>query len=146
MSTADYLDATESTLIEDNGEVLRRQVFPSHLIDGQPSKQAFLPTVEHNYLLSTKRGSVDPEDAHADHVARGLQSCGTWGIQVADALAVQIPAVDDAEHLNEPAHASLSFLDHDSNGQRMQRARKLRDAAACLFDANEAADSDGVDQ
>lgn len=133
MTTEDYLAIGSNTLITDDHETLLRQVHPQFLIDGVPSKQAFIATEQHEYLLSTKRERFGAERAYEAHAAIPLPTCGTWGFTVGEAKEAELPSVDDAEHVGSEDHASVSYLDHDSQGKRAQRARKLKDAARCMY-------------
>lgn len=135
MSTEEYLAIEGNSLIEDGSETLLRQVHPSQIIDSKPTSQAFEATEAHRFLLSTKRESFGAQEAYEAHIARGLESDGTWGVTVDAAKEAGTPPIDDAQHVGEDSHASLSFLDHASRGKRTQSARKLRNAATCLYPA-----------
>jgi len=125
-----------NSLLENDAEVLLRQVHPTHIQDGAPTKQAFLPTESHAQLLSTKRERVTPMRAHQDWIERGMDSAGTWGVSVAEVGDAEMHAVDDANNVTEPDHASVNFRELPSKGAAIRKARILRDLAVergCLY-------------
>lgn len=132
--------------LTDAGEVLLRQVHPSQCEDGHVNKEAFNPSARDNLHLSALREAVGAAEAYRrwTEVEKYL-SAGTWGVSVQEVDAqvftrhedredVSLRAVDDAtEALSD--HASIVFSDL-SKKQRVQAARKLRDAAlqrGCLY-------------
>ena len=133
MTTDEYLAIDGNTLIDDPDETLLRQVHPLQMDGDEPTTAAFLPSQNHNFLLSTKRERVGPREACEAHQQIPLETAGTWGVRVSDAADASTPAIDDAAHTGQVDHASLSFLDLPTPGRRRQSARKLRDAARCLY-------------
>lgn len=128
------------TRLTNQDEILLRQVHPSWLVDGAPTKAAFHPTSKDEKKLSTLREAVGAEEAYRRWtVALKRASVGTYGIAVAevnattferasDQIAVGLLAVDDAVTQGVPDHASVVFTDL-SKEQRVQAARKLREHA-----------------
>lgn len=116
-------------------EDLFRQVHPTQLdAEGMPTSPAFLPSKNDGGLLSTRRAWIGAKKAHESHVALGLESAGSWTINVGHARSLQLPPVDDsAEPGMPPGHASVDFRFHASSGKIRQLARKLRDAARCEY-------------
>lgn len=121
-------------------EILLRQVHPSWLVDGEPTKAAFNPTSKDDKKLSTLRESVGAAEAYRRWtVELDRASVGTFGIAVAeidgtkferagDRVEVGLLAVDDAAAQGVPDHASVVFTAL-SKEQRVQAARKLREHA-----------------
>ena len=134
------------TRLTNQDEILLRQVHPSWLVDGAPTKAAFNPTPKDDKKLSTLREGVGAEGAYRRWTVNlERASVGTYGIAVAevdattferasDQVAVGLLAVDDAAARGVPDHASVIFTDL-SKEQRVQAARKLRQhavARGCL--------------
>lgn len=97
-------------------ELFRRQVHANHLAKdgtGAVLRTAFTPRWKGNEAdgrMSHLRGSVDPRDAWQRHVARGLESAGTWTTSVAFALSQRLPCGDDSALPDRPAdHCFVEF-------------------------------------
>lgn len=117
--------------LTDTEEVLLRQVHPDELdeVRGLLST-AFNPTSAHDFMLSTLREAVGPDEAFKRHVERDLKSAGTWGVSVAESEVASLVCVDDAHLPDTPAdHASIDFNVVTGRKQRQRAARLLRDAA-----------------
>ena len=114
--------------ITDSSEVLRRQIHPNDLDEeiGIISR-AFVPGSNDNLQLSTLRGHVDAEECIQRHIAQGLDTAGTWGVQVEEAHTADLACLDD-EHINgaPPDHASIDFTGL-SKSARARAGRILRD-------------------
>lgn len=131
--------------LDDQDEVLYRQVHPDFAKGEVVSKTAFLPTKAEDLMLSTLRGHVGPESAYDRWRAQKGETVGSYGITVAEVDGTQIKdansddvfalyAVDDAATQGDD-HASVVFTTLPSKGKREQAARKLRDhavARGCL--------------
>jgi hypothetical protein len=129
--------SSESPLILNKSETLFRQVHPTQFPNGQPSSEAFVPSEQDKFLLSTMREIVGPEEAHRRWTEdMEMQSVGTFGISVGEINEQGLTAVDDAEATSQPDHASVDFSSITSKGARKRIGRRLRDAAVsrgCLF-------------
>lgn len=134
MNSAEYAAIEGNSSITGRDEDLLRQVPEDQRPAGKPSKQAFLPSTKDGGLLSTRRAAMGERQAYDDHVAGGWSTSGTWHVNVGHAIDLDLPCIDDAAHVGVPHHASVSFLDHESRGQREQRARKLARASRCLYE------------
>jgi hypothetical protein len=121
----------DPSLLDDEGELLFRQVHPSFVRDGRPSSQAFRPTPKDAGRLSVARGTLATAAAafhhHTEHL--GLSSAGTWGVTVGECLEQGLPALADPltsppERVADPAHAVIDFTAH-SRGQMEARGARL---------------------
>lgn len=119
-----------AAVLTDHDEVLRRQVHPSRKDEVEVIHfTAFQPTGDEDYLLSTASGSVDPEECYDRHRGKGLDSMGTFGIQVGDASALRLACLDDADINGTPKdHVSVDFKPL-ARKERQRAARTLRDRA-----------------
>ena len=110
-------DQAEPERLTDKAELLFRQVHPNWLKDGQPSSQAFKPTPKDDGKLSAARGAkTNPETAFVHHTdTLGLQSAGTWAVNVDEVEATPVPleAYGDpvTEPTPDPAHAFIEYPD-----------------------------------
>ena len=123
--------------IQDEKEILLRQVHPAQFPDGKPSKEAFVPSDRDEGMLSTLRERVGAKEAYRrwteDHTRL---SVGTFGIEVSEIHGENLTALDDAEFIPLADHASVDFTSVPTKGQRKQIGRRFRDAAVsrgCLF-------------
>jgi hypothetical protein len=125
----------DPNLLDDDGELLFRQVHPSFVRDGRPSSQAFRPTPKDAGKLSVARGSlttaVGAFQHHTEHL--GLSSAGTWGVTVAECLEQGLPALADPvtsppETVADPAHAVIDFTAHSRGQVEARGARFARKA------------------
>ena len=115
-------------LIEEQEEILLRQVSPRHLMDeGAPSWEAFRPMSKDADLLSTRRMSlISPRHAFEDHCASGLGTVGSWGVSVQETALVGARAIDDAAKAGSPpAHASVDFRGIESKRAKKNAAMRL---------------------
>jgi hypothetical protein len=98
-------------LLEEQSEVLRRQVHPTFMHNGVVSSQAFRPTPRDSGQLSVRRESLSAEAAFRDHCETyGLRSAGTWGINVGEVEEARTRAIDDSAKPDTPkAHAYIDF-------------------------------------
>lgn len=116
------LGGNESVLTE-GVEILRRQVHPNFLDRGQPSSQAFRPTMKDAGCLSTRREAMSAKDAYETHFAEGFASAGTWGVSVSAANEADCRAVDDSQVAGTPdRHAYIDF--RHLSGRQIERSAK----------------------
>lgn len=103
-------------------------------------KTAFAPSRRDDGLLSTMHGRVGPAEAYRRWIEeKRLESIGTYGVEVGEALDLQLGVLDDSAMV-EPDHVSVDFRNVPSKGQVAQIGRKLRDAAVahgCLHAARD---------
>lgn len=110
-------DQAEPERLTDKAELLFRQVHPNWLNDGQPSSQAFKPTLKDEGKLSTARAAkTTPEAAFVHHTdTLGLQSAGTWAVSVEEIEATPVPLEAYGDPVTEPtvdpAHAFIEYPD-----------------------------------
>lgn len=120
-----------------DSETLLRQVHPSQFPNGSPSSEAFVPSELDECLLSTMRERVGPEEAFRRWtVEQERKSVGTFGISVEEVDGEGLAALDDADLIQQPDHASVDFTMIPTKGKRKQIGRRLRDAAVargCLY-------------
>lgn len=116
--------------ITDRDEHVLRQVHPSLLTPaGEIMKTAFAPSDRDAGLLSTVHGRVAPAEAYRRWTQdKGLESIGTFGLEVGEVLDLSLGVLDDSAVV-EPDHVSIDFRQVPSKGRVLQLGRKLRDAA-----------------
>lgn len=134
--TDDTQPAATGPRLDDESEVLRRNVPRSMLHDDAPMWGAFKES-SHDRMASTLRERVTPEEAAATWSGRG-ELAGTWPILVATATMAKLPCYDDGlqpcgcgdcgdfypEH-----HASVDSRGLETRGMRERAARELQQAA-----------------
>lgn len=105
--------------------LLYRQVHPSWIVDGVATSLTFLPSRQHQYLLSVYDGDkIDPEAAwNHYHGELGLTSEGVLAVSVAECDDLQLPARPDPEPF--PEHAVIDFTGL-SNSKRERKADRLK--------------------
>jgi hypothetical protein len=90
---------------------------------------AFTPSKRDAGMLSTLHGRVGPAEAYRRWTHdKGLDSVGTYGVDVGEVQDVGLSAVDDSQ-VTEPDHVSIDFREVPTKGMLTQLGRKLRDAA-----------------
>lgn len=122
-------------------EVLLRQTHPAQMKGLVPSSQAFVPTAEHSFTLSTRRERFGAKRAYDSHVASGLLSSGTWGISVSELASQDLDAFDDSAKAGMPeCHVSIPFGGYESPSAtkraHTKKARELKTYAisrGCLY-------------
>lgn len=126
-------------------EILFRQVHPTHLPNGKLASTAFAPQRGHKGFLSTHRERIGAEESYRRWTEENQrESIGTFGVTVGEARACFLEAVDDANIVGVPDHASVDFnvippitgQDQPTKGQMQRAGRLLRDHATergCLF-------------
>jgi hypothetical protein len=111
----------DERLLDDQSELLYRQVPPAWVDDGIPSSQAFAPTRKDAGMLSIARGTkTTAEGAYLHHTeVLGLRSSGTWAITVGEANAVGLKSFSQPSD-KSPAHG---FVDFRELGRRPAEAK-----------------------
>jgi hypothetical protein len=131
------MSTSAAAVLDDDEELLFRQVHPNFLRDGRPTGQAFRPTQKDAGKLSVARGVLTTAQRAYEHYtnARGLRSAGTWGITVAECkkeglVARPDPLTSPPENVADPAHAIVDFTEVASMSQREAKGARLARGAA----------------
>jgi hypothetical protein len=105
------MPVNESTLLDEPGELLMRQVHPSQITEGRPAQSTFTPTDNDNGLLSADRESlISPKMAYERYLRnKNLAAAGgTWGVSVKEFLDLGLKSHADPLPENM-AHALVDF-------------------------------------
>lgn len=100
--------------LNDDTELLFRQVNPAFVREGRVGSQAFRPTPKDKRLLSVARGALTTAEAAFQlHTGcRALASAGSWAVTVGECSALGLPARSDPiseEPCPDPSHAVIDF-------------------------------------
>ncbi len=129
------------TPIEDDNELLLRQVHPNFIVEARITSQAFLPTEKDDKKLSVNRSSmISAQEAFDLHTKqKKLQSAGVWGISVGEVLSfdslsieydpIKVPVEDNS-------HALINFSKLPSESRIKATAKQLSAKARdrdCLY-------------
>jgi hypothetical protein len=122
-------------------EVLRRQIHPAHFVVGsstQIERTAFTPRWSGNEPegdMSHLRGNVPPQDAWSRYRALKLDSAGTWGVAVGEALEIELEVADDSSRADRPSDHAYIKIEPGRRGYK-SLARHLAAKASergCLY-------------
>ena len=118
--------------------LLLRQVNPQFIQQGRVVSLAFRPMPKDTGLLSVYDGDqIEPEAAWRHFTPNlGYASSGTWAVTVAEAAALDLPAMPKPLE-DFPEHAAIDFTAHDDKTQKA-KAKLLAakaDTRGCLFAA-----------
>lgn len=122
--------------LDDENELLFRQVHPSFVIDGQVSSQPFHPTDKDDNKLSVDRASLTTAaNSHALYTANGFSSAAVYALNVAEFAEEALSCVSDplpaANGLAEnPAHAYADYSAFRTNQQKNIAKRLKKKAVA----------------
>lgn len=120
-----------SAALDDEAEVLFRQVNPAFIRDGRVGSQAFRPTPKDERKLSVARSTLTSAAAAFELYTdcRELRSAGTWAVTVAECTNLGLKT--RADPLSEPpcpdpAHAFVDFTELtnrkvEAHGTRLAR-------------------------
>jgi hypothetical protein len=119
------------TELENDSEILFRQIHPSFIQDGLISSQPFYPTSKDDDKLSVDRESMTtPAAAFALFIAKGRNSAAVYGLSVGefgqeklDCYADPVEASDCTEA--NPAHAVVDYGAHTTS-ERKNKAKRLK--------------------
>ena len=122
-------------------ETLHRQVHPSWLVEGHPSSQAFTPTPKDAGQLSVSRHKLaDAQESYKRHAARGLETVGTWSLELSEVASVELsacedPIVDDDPAVADDAHAFVDFraISRSKAEKVGKRLKAFAVARGCTF-------------
>jgi hypothetical protein len=115
--------------LTDKGEVLYRQIHPSFIDDGVPSKQPFMPTPKDAGKLSVDRAELtSAKESYALYTGSGRQSVAVYGVSVGEfeeeTIACFADPLSEAEDQPEnKAHAVADYSPHSSNQQKLKATR-----------------------
>ncbi len=122
--------------IEDQDEVMFRQVHPDFIQQGEPSSCRFRPQSNDEGKLSVDRGSLTTAvQSHALYTSTGKRSAAVFGVSVAEfgsqEVAVHTDTTEATEtHPANEAHALADFSAHTASKQKTIGKRLKRDAVA----------------
>jgi hypothetical protein len=126
--------------LDDNAELLLRQVNPAFVRDGRPSSQVFRPTPKDSGMVSVNRGSKrTAEIAFQVFVARpACRSCGVLAVNVAECQVEQLAAHDapleaDVDEYDDPTHAIIDYRGIAKSAAEKKAGRLVRVAEARGF-------------
>jgi len=101
-------------LLDDPGEVLRRQVPPNLFSNGRLARELFKARDRDRGKVSVDRGHVDPEVARRRYVAAGstLESCGVVGVSINELGVVKLrafasPTMRNSDHAHIDRTAAI---------------------------------------
>ena len=108
--------------------LLFRQVSPSWMQDGQPTRQAFTPTSKDNGYLSVYDGDmITAEESWLYHTQKlGFISVGVVAVSCDECAALELPVEPDPAPF--PSHATINFTGH-TRAQIREKAKELSEAA-----------------
>ena len=127
--------------LDDNDEILFRQIHPSFIQDGEvssqpfaPTSQAFAPTPKDDGFLSVDRSSMtSASDSHRLFTSNGHSSSAVYGVTVGEFSAEEIPCIaapikaSETQAAND-AHALANYNPHTPNQQK-NKAKRLKQKA-----------------
>jgi hypothetical protein len=120
--------------IDDPEEVQFRQVHPSWVDEGHPTRQAFSPSTKDNGCLSLDRSiGITARQSYENFTALGLKSEAVYGIASGEFGAEPNPIECYASPIEEDDHTNLHHSHADFNelnkGQRKTKITELRRVA-----------------
>jgi len=121
--------------LDDDDELLLRQVIPIWVQEGRPTSRAFRPNSNDGGYLSSDRNSVTtPREAYEAYLARQRRSAGVWGLTVGELANENLPSYSDPLN-DDPAHAVTDFSACAEKEQR-NKSKRLQVCAldrGCLY-------------
>lgn len=115
------------TKIDDLDEVQFRQVNPSWIEDGVPTRQAFIPTRKDDGKLSLDRSaSTTAKQAYDDFRSLGLSSNGVFGITPGECENEPNPIECFESPLESNPHHSHADFNRLTKSQRKTKSQDLR--------------------
>ncbi|WP_125255468.1 hypothetical protein [Brevundimonas fluminis] len=120
--------------LDDDNELLFRQVHPNFVVDGQLSSQPFQPSVKDDNKLSVDRSSLTTAaDSHSLYTSNGFESVAVYAVNVAEFGAEALPCVSDplpaaGDLAANPAHALADYSAHKPSKQKTI-AKRLKQKA-----------------
>ena len=115
------------TKLDDQDEVQFRQVNPSWMEEGGPSRLAFMPTTKDDGKLSLDRSvSTTVKRSYDDFRALGLRSDGVFGLTPGECSEDPYPVECYASPLDYNPHHSHADFTGLTNGQKKAKSQELR--------------------
>lgn len=115
------------TKIDDLEEVQFRQVNPSWMEKGEPSRLAFIPTKKDEGKLSLDRSaSTTAKQSYDDFRALGLNSDGVFGLTPGECEESPNSVECFASPLDNNPHHSHAEFSRLSNSQKKAKSQELR--------------------
>ena len=120
--------------LEDNEEVLFRQIHPNFYDGSYPGSPQFAPTAKDEGRLSVDRSSnTTAEASHALFTGNGFSSAAVYGVSVGEFGAEKLPCHPDPLEAQDglaanPAHAYADFSAATASDSR-KIAKRLRNVA-----------------
>ena len=115
------------TKIDDPDEVQFRQVNPSWMEEGEPSRLAFIPTRKDAGKLSLDRSaSTTAKQSYDDFRALGLNSDGVFGLKPGECEASPNSVECFASPLKSNPHHSHAEFNKLSKSQQKAKSHELR--------------------
>jgi hypothetical protein len=126
--------AGDPNVLSDDNELLLRQVHPSFVRDGRPSRRSVRrrrmreSSPWHEVSLTTAAAAFQHYTERL-----GLPSGGTWGVTIAECREQGLPALGDPltappEAVADPAHAVIDFTAHSRSQVEAKGTRLARKA------------------
>ncbi|MGQ2992796.1 hypothetical protein [Variovorax sp.] len=130
-----------SEQLDDDGEMLFRQIHPACLVEGVPGSDRFMPSLADGGFLSVDRASkTTPEESHALYTRTGKLSAAVFGLTVGEFSGEAIPCRDaptkeSETHPENPAHALADYSGHESKRHKniAKRLKRLALVHGQLF-------------
>lgn len=115
------------TKINDDDEIQFRQVNPSWVEDGEPSRLAFIPTKKDDNKLSMDRSATtNPKESFDNFKSLGLNSDGVFGLTPSEFSETPNPIECFGSPLENNPHHSHADFDGLTNGQKKAKSQNLR--------------------
>lgn len=116
--------------IEDETEIQFRQVNPTWLDQGEPSRLAFIPTKKDNGNLSLDRSATTTaKKACEDFKTLGLRSESVFGLTVGEFSENPTPVECFSSPLENNPHHSHADFNGLSNSEKKRKSIELRRSA-----------------
>lgn len=137
-----------SEQLDNEGEMLFRQIHPACLVEGVPGSDRFMPSLADEGLLSVDRSSLTTaENSHAVYTSTGKLSAAVFGLTVGEFLGEAIacrgdPTAENEDHAANPAHALADYSGHEAKRHKTiaKRLKRLALDHGQLFPAPAAND------
>lgn len=120
--------------LDDNDEVLFRQVHPSLYDNGQPASAQFAPSAKDDNKLSVDRSKMTtPRESHTLFTSNGFKSTAVYGVSVGEFGDEGLQCYSDPLEATETlaANAAHAYADFSASSQSQNKkiAKRLRNKA-----------------
>lgn len=105
-----------SARLEDQDEILLRQIHPQFMSSGRPASDRFRPQPKDAGKMSVDRGGlISADESHRVYTSNGRASGAVFGLSVSEFSEEKIgcysdPLAGDKDHLPNLAHAYADYL------------------------------------